>query len=173
MGVGEAGHQASGTDVARGLLDSIAAGEIMALPTEGANVERCNRTGDAIADQRATRGTPGIARRAPASITPRSNTPSADCRRPDRHDHREPQADPRKFGRASRARQAERRAHARIREPAYGEGSPNRTATSRPLTAPDRGSPHPGEATLPTALPGAPARVLPCRPGSDELTAPV
>jgi hypothetical protein len=70
--------------------------------------ERSIRTRGAIAEPRATRGTPGITRRAPASVTPRSATPNADGRRRDRHDHGDPEGDPRESGRASRADQAER-----------------------------------------------------------------
>src|ERR1019366_1054065 len=134
-----------------GLLDSFAAGGIMAPPTGGAKVERSIRTRGAVAEQRATQGTPGIARRAPASVTPRSTTPNTDGRRRDRHDHGDPQGGPREFGRASRAGQAERGAYGGVGEPAYGGGPPKRTATSRPLTARIDG-PYPGGATLPAAF---------------------
>src|ERR1019366_2535045 len=113
-----------------GLLDSFAAGGIMAPPTGGAKVERSIRTRGAVAEQRATQGTPGIARRAPASVTPRSTTPNTDGRRRDRHDHGDPQGGPGEFGRASRAGQAER-----YRDVAAADGS-DRRSVSRGATLP-------------------------------------
>jgi hypothetical protein len=103
--------------------------------TGGAKLERSIRTRGALAEQRATRGTPGIACRAPASVTPRCTAPNADGRRRDRHDHGNRQERPRGVGRASRAGQAERRAYRGVLAPAYGGSTAERTPTPRPLMA--------------------------------------